>query len=68
MAMSKPLLTEFGIHHRLESCGALSVEVFEKARHQTCLCGAASEIVGLLLKGRKEIATANLDCFNQTMY
>ena len=21
MAVSKPLLTEFGIHHRLESCG-----------------------------------------------
>ena len=21
MALSKPLLTEFGIHHRLESCG-----------------------------------------------
>ena len=24
MAVSKPLLTEFGIHHRLESCDALS--------------------------------------------
>ena len=23
MAVSKPLLTEFGIHHRLESCAAL---------------------------------------------
>ena len=24
MAVSKPLLTEFGIHHRLESCAYLS--------------------------------------------
>ena len=25
MAVSKPLLTEFGIYHRLESCGVLSI-------------------------------------------
>ena len=27
MAVSKPLLTEFGIHHRLESCDSLSHDV-----------------------------------------
>ena len=29
IAVPKPLLTEFGIHHRLESCGGLS-ETFKK--------------------------------------
>ena len=28
MAVSKPLLTEFGIHHRLESCATLLVRAF----------------------------------------
>ena len=27
IALSKPLLTEFGIHHRLESCAYLSLEL-----------------------------------------
>ena len=35
MAVSKPLLTEFGIHHRLESCVVFSKivhDLFESAR------------------------------------
>ena len=28
MAVTKPLLTEFGIHHRLESCGRFFAAVF----------------------------------------
>ena len=27
MAVSKPLLTEFGIHYRLESCGGLEISI-----------------------------------------
>ena len=27
MAVSKPMQTEFGIHHRLESCGVLHIPV-----------------------------------------
>ena len=33
IAVSKPLLTEFGIHHRLESCEGYYVEFF----FYTCL-------------------------------
>ena len=30
MAVTKPLLTEFGIHHRLESCKGPSFELTDK--------------------------------------
>ena len=46
MAVSKPLLTEFGIHHRLESCGGHSMG------HD---CGAT----GSLKSGNKKIVKSH---------
>ena len=35
MAVSKPLLTEFGIHHRLESCDGWFHETRARFKYQT---------------------------------
>ena len=47
MAVSKPLLTEFGIHHRLESCGIsswtsyaydkMAILISEQSKSNKCL-------------------------------
>ena len=43
MAVSKPLLTKFGIRYRLESCdGVISIKVPIKAGPHTLLCGSNS--------------------------
>ena len=37
IALSKPLLTEFGIHYRLESCDSLNVFFMTSFRPPTCI-------------------------------
>ena len=34
MAVSKPLLTEFGIHHRLQSCGKFLIGSLRMSTHE----------------------------------
>ena len=45
MAVPKPLLTEFGIHNRLESCAKLTI-----SRQKIRLFGFTEKIIGLIIK------------------
>ena len=42
IAVSKPLLTEFGIHLRLESCGSISITTAVQGHRWRCGCISSS--------------------------